>query len=196
MRERPLTTIPETAGSGGNIPYLTLYQPLAMKCHEFLDRYSDWRDGLVGADLQLQMCEHLQVCPQCTRYHARVARGITVLKSLRELEPTWLSRRRLASRLADRPLTLLEPVTPAPAGIMVALMLITAAALFVWEATGVSGDNRAARQPVQSPRPMVVANPAPPFVSFAHLSVPAFDGPLRTPGAGEAPFGARTALSP
>ncbi len=167
-----------------------------MNCHEFLERYSDWHDALVGADLQQRMNDHLQGCPQCTQYHARVARGVTVLRSLRELEPTWLSRRRLASRLADPPLTLHQPVTPAPAGIMVALMLMTAAALFVWEATTGPGENRAAQQPVQQPRPVVVANPAPPFVSFAHLSVPAFDGPLHTPGAGEAPFGVRTALAP
>ncbi|MEE8193521.1 MAG: zf-HC2 domain-containing protein [Gemmatimonadales bacterium] len=168
---------------------------MAMNCHEFLERYSDWRDGLIGADLRQRMSDHLQSCPRCTQYHARVARGVTVLKSLRELEPTWLSRRRLASRLAGPPLTLYEPVTPAPAGIMVALMLMTAAALFVWEAATGPG-SRAAQQPVQRPRPVVVANPAPPFVSFAHLSVPAFTGPLRTPGAGEAPFGVRTALSP
>jgi hypothetical protein len=167
-----------------------------MKCHEFLERYSDWNDGLVGADLRQQMSDHLQDCRRCTQYHARVARGVTVLKSLRELEPSWLSRRRLASRLAHPPLTLHEPVTPAPAGIMVALMLIAAATLFVWEATTGPGENRAAQQPVRQPRPVVVANPAPPFVSFAHLSVPAYNGPLRTPGAGEAPFGVRTALSP
>ena len=167
-----------------------------MNCHEFLERYSDWRDGLVGAALRQRMSEHVQGCPHCTRYHARVARGVTVLRSLGELEPTWLSRRRLASRLADPPLTLHESVTPAPASIMVALMLITAAALFVWEAATGPGENRAAQQPIQQPRPVVVANPAPPFVSFAHLSVPAFNGPLHTPGAGEAPFGVRTALSP
>lgn len=166
-----------------------------MNCHEFLERYSDWHDGLVGADLRQRMSEHLQGCSRCTQYHARVARGVTVLRSLRELEPTWLSRRRLASRLADPPLTLHEPVTPAPAGIMVALMLMTAAALFVWEAATGPG-SREAQQPVQQARPVVVANPAPPFVSFAHLSVPAFNGPLHTPGAGEAPFGVRTALSP
>jgi len=182
-------------GAAGNIPYLTLYHAVAMNCHEFLERYSDWHDGLVGADLRRRMSEHLQGCPRCTQYHARVARGVTVLRSLGELEPTWLSRRRLATRLADPPLTLHEPVTPAPAGVMVALMLFTAATLIVWEAATGPVDNYAARQPVQSPRPVVVANPAPPFVSFAHLSVPV-NGPLRTPGAGEAPFGARTALSP
>lgn len=168
---------------------------MAMNCHEFLELYSDWSDGLVDADLRQRMGEHVQHCPQCTRYHARVGRGVTVLKSLCELEPTWISRHRLASRLADPPLALHESVTPAPAGVMVALMLITAAALFVWEATTGTPEDYAAER-VAQPRPVVVANPSPPFVSFAHLTVPAFNGALRTPGAGEAPFGARTVLAP
>jgi hypothetical protein len=167
-----------------------------MNCTDFLERYSDYRDGLIeDAELWERMSQHLLSCPRCMQYDARVARGVTLFKTLSDIRPSWAFRRRLASRLADTHLVLHEPVTPAPAGIMVALMLITAAALFLWETT--NAPQRVAVEPAaaEAPLPVAVANPGPPFVSFAHLSVPAFGGEWRAPGSGEAQFGVPASLT-
>ena len=167
-----------------------------MDCTDFLERYSDYRDGLIeDAALWERMSQHLLSCPRCMQYDARVARGVTLFKTLSDIRPSWAFRRRLASRLADANLVLDEPVTPAPAGIMVALMLITAAALFVWESTAGPPQVAVEPAPTEVPLPVAVANPGPPFVSFAHLSVPAFGAAWRAPGSGEAPLGIPATLT-
>jgi hypothetical protein len=137
-----------------------------MNCPEFLRRYSDFRDG-TSADprLESRMLEHVRTCPKCMQYDARVSRGVTLLRSLSDLDPSPGFRRALRRRLAQPDLTVQEPVTPAPAGIMVALMVITAAALAWWEVS--DRTTEAATAPGgESPHPTVVVNPGPPFVSF------------------------------
>jgi hypothetical protein len=165
-----------------------------MRCTDFLELYSDYRDGLIGDPvLNLDMSQHLITCRRCMQYDARVARGVTVLKTLSDLEPSRVFRRELAGRLAEAPPVRDEPVIPAPAGIMVALMLLTAVAFFLWEAG--TGSTQARGEPPETPRPfpVAVANPGPPFVSFGHLAVPAFGGEWHTPGAAEGPLVLHTA---
>ncbi len=80
---------------------------------------------------------------------------------------------------------------------MVTLMLLAAAALFIWEAfTRLSTDQADASATPSRPLPVAVANPSVPFVSFADLTVPAFGGQLHTPGAEEEPFGTYTIAAP
>jgi len=167
-----------------------------MDCTDFLERYSDYRDGLIeDPALWERMSQHLLSCPRCMQYDARVARGVTLFKTLSDIRPSWAFRRRLADRLSSTHLVLDEPVTPAPAGIMVALMIITAAALFLWETTAPPRQVAVEPDPVVAPLPVAVANPGPPFVSFAHLSVPAFGAEWRAPGSGQAPLGVPAALT-
>lgn len=164
-----------------------------MQCAEFLELYSDYRDGLLqDGGLERSMLRHLLSCPHCMCYDARVARGVTALRAFSDLEPSAGFRAALDGRLATSALQEAEPVTPGPAGVMVGLMVATAIALLFW-----AGQSRTADQapqavatheiePVPRPLPAVVANPGAPFVSFANLSVPAFDREFRTSGVRDA----------
>jgi hypothetical protein len=159
-----------------------------MICSEFLESYSDFRDGLIGdPDLARRLAEHLLDCRRCMQYDARLARGVTLLRTLSDLEPSPRFRRELARQLESGHLALEDPVRPAPAGVMVGLMVATAAALVLWAGTRPSDTPElpAARAalPRTVPLPAVVAHASPPFVSFTELSAPAFETDWRTPGA-------------
>lgn len=163
-----------------------------MRCTEFLELYSDFRDGLlVNTAAERRMLRHLAACSSCMRYDARVCRGVTALRSFSDLEPSAGFQSQLDGLLARASLVEEDPVMPGPAGLMVGLMVAAALALVVW-----GGWGEATTQPLQTiaveqvepappPLPAVVANPRPPFVSFADLRVPAFDPDTRTPGTSE-----------
>ncbi len=167
-----------------------------MHCSEFLEHYSDFRDArLADPDLARQLRRHLLACPQCTRYDARVSRGVTLLKTLSDLEPSSDFRGNLRDRLLSAPMAEPEPIMPASAGLMVALMVATGVALVVWDRLAVTVDSPPPpHASMETPVPAVVANPGIPFVSFTNLSVPAFGGGWRTPGAIDEPFVSRTAI--
>jgi len=173
-----------------------------MTCSEFLESYSDFRDGLIDdPGLARRLSDHMAVCPRCMQYDARVARAATVLRTFSDLEPSPRFRPELVRRLNCSQPDLDEPVRPAPAGVMVGLMVATAIALVVWTA----GDHPAvpdfeieaatATAHVPAP-PAVVARPSPPFVSFTELSAPAFETEWRTPGAGDAALASWTGAVP
>ncbi|MGD2134629.1 MAG: zf-HC2 domain-containing protein [Gemmatimonadales bacterium] len=167
-----------------------------MHCHEFLHRYSDYQDGsLDDAGLERRMRAHVRSCPDCARYAARLARGLTVLRSLSDLEPSPRFQDALRDRLAAN--DVLEiPVTPAPAGVMLALMLLTCAALFLWLANRDPALHTTPAAARSVPSPVAIATPGPPFVTFTDLSVPPFQGDWRTPGSGDAPLAALTVTAP
>lgn len=70
-----------------------------MRCQEFLDRYSAYRDGgdpaLVG-----EMEAHLGVCPDCREHDAAVRFGVDLLRS-GLIAPSPGFQRRLEERLAE-----------------------------------------------------------------------------------------------
>jgi len=174
-----------------------------MTCSEFLETYSDFRDGLIDdPGLARRLADHLAVCPRCMQYDARVARAATLLRSFSDIEPSPRFRRELARRLNRSHLTLEEPVRPAPAGIMVGLMVATAIALVVWTTgdhpveSAPAVETAAASASPSPPPPAVVALPSPPFVSFTELSAPAFEAEWRTPGAGDEALASWTGAVP
>ncbi len=135
-----------------------------MTCAEFLDRYTDFRDGLITAPRELRRFErHLACCPSCRRYDATVRRGVQALQRLETIEPSPEFRRRLEARLAQERRALVQ--VPASAGIAAALFVAAALALLALE-----GVHRAplARAPVLPPVPFPkpVAHAGVPFVSF------------------------------
>lgn len=162
-----------------------------MHCDEFLIHFSDYHDGrLDDPALERQMRAHQRSCVDCARYAARVARSLTAFRSLSDIEPSVAFREELQERLTADP-EVDEPVTPAPAGVMVALMLATCAALFIWQAS--RDAVLPARTAIRStPNPVVIATPGPPFVAFTDLSVPAFRGDWHTPGSADPPFATLT----
>ena len=51
-----------------------------MRCDEFLERHSDYRDGLITASRELRrFARHLAHCMSCRRYDATVRAGVQAL---------------------------------------------------------------------------------------------------------------------
>src|SRR2546422_4490512 len=94
-----------------------------MTCAEFLDCYTDFRDGLITAPRELRRFErHLVQCASCRRYDTAVRRGVLALQAGAEsIEPSPEVRRRLDARLAHERRAAREG--PAPAGIAAALFI-------------------------------------------------------------------------
>jgi hypothetical protein len=68
-------------------------------CAEFLDSYSDFRDGRLAAE-QRDGCEtHMQLCTACARYDRVVGGGVQVFRSLPPLCPSPDFQDRLLRRL-------------------------------------------------------------------------------------------------
>src|SRR5204862_5887298 len=92
---------------------LQRYNISAMTCAECLDRYTDFRDGLITAPRELRRFDrHLVCCPSCRRYDAAVRRGVQALQGVETIEPSPEFRRRLEAPPAqERP-----PLVHRPAG--------------------------------------------------------------------------------
>ncbi len=145
-----------------------------MHCTEFLERYSDLRDGRVeGEQLEARLVGHLRGCPACTRYHAVVVRGVMALRALSDLEPSTAFRTTLHQRLTTDPPTD-QPVMPIPARVMAAAMVVAAVLVFFTDASG-------PRQP--APLAGGPTERAAPVASFADLAVPAFGDARHAPEA-------------
>lgn len=52
-----------------------------MLCREFLERFSDYRDGLLSCEVRKAFEEHSASCCACGRYSAVVERGTQVLRN-------------------------------------------------------------------------------------------------------------------
>src|SRR2546429_9992726 len=71
-----------------------------MTCAEFLERYTDFRDGLIAAPRELRrFTRHLALCPACRRYNAALRRGVLALQANQSIEPSPAFPRRLDTRL-------------------------------------------------------------------------------------------------
>src|SRR2546425_121321 len=104
-----------------------------MTCPEFLDRYTDFRDGLITAPRELRRFgRHLAQCAGCRRYDTAVRRGVLALQAAETIEPSPDFRRRLEVRL-ERERRAAGDV-PARAGVAAALFIAAALALVVREA--------------------------------------------------------------
>jgi hypothetical protein len=100
-----------------------------MNCSEFLELYSDYRDGcLEHPGVAREVREHLHECEACMRYDAAVCRGVMALRSTNELEPSRRVVVRPISVLADP----IDTAAPMPAKFAGALMVAAAIALLVW----------------------------------------------------------------
>src|SRR6266571_4844602 len=122
-----------------------------MTCAEFLERYTDFRDGLITAPRELRrFTRHLAQCPACRRYDAALRRGVLALE-----------RRRSQ--------------VPARAGIAAALFVAAALAMVALEGVRRPPVAQAPALPrVPFPRPVVQAGV--PFVSFQDPRASVFAG--------------------
>ena len=154
-----------------------------MRCAEFLERYTDFRDGLLTEPCELRRFErHLARCPACQRYDSALRRGVLALQAAAPIEPSPDFRRRLEARLQQERRG--GPRVPAPAGVAaVAAALFVVAALALLALEGVRRTEIArtpALPPVPFPHPVVQAGV--PFVSFQDPRAGVF-------AAGQAPDG-------
>lgn len=156
-------------------------------CAQFLARYSEYRDALVADECErLRFLQHLASCDRCRTYDSHVSRGVMVLRSTGEIEPSRAFGDHLARRIAEE-CGEAEPITPGRAGIMAGLMLAAAAALFFLDGARPTPEPVAA-SPMPTTMPWLPSNPSPAPPDLSSLVVPAFGGEWRSPGAAEEPF--------
>lgn len=153
-----------------------------MRCSEFLDRYSDFRDGLIAdSALLARLRQHLDRCPRCARHHRAVVHGVGLLRSLGEIEPSERFRNRLAERLLAQVGAARRGGPAVPAGPAALGLVVVGLALLLYE--GFLAPRP--RQPVPRARavPVAVANSSVPFVSF-QVGPAVSAGPLSAPAPG------------
>lgn len=140
------------------------YQSANMRCSEFLERHSDFRDGLITARPEVRRFErHLADCAACRRYDAMVRRGVQALHAAETIAPSPRFRERLEIRIARER----RDAAPGPARTrFVAALLVVVALALAWL------DVRHRPEIVQAPLlppaafPKPVANRGLPFVTF------------------------------
>jgi len=137
-----------------------------MDCPEFLDRYTDFRDGLVTSSRELRRFQrHLVFCARCREYDTAVRRGVLALNAAERIEPSADFRRRLDARLrGERQRLGSEPVS-IRIGVAAALLVAVALTLVLREGTQRPAiASSPVLPPVMFPKP--VANAGVPFVTF------------------------------
>ena len=150
-----------------------------MNCSEFLEIYSDYRDGrLENASVARSVREHLRDCEACMRYDAVVCRGVMALRSEDELEPS----RRIAFRGLNMLPDSAEPVSPVPAKFAGAMMIAAALALLLWPRAEapIEAAPLAQVEPAPVPSLSVLPRPEPLPVRNIDAQPPVFHAQLQT----------------
>ncbi len=175
---------------------------MVIHCRDFLELYSDYRDGLIlDEETEAEVLHHLASCRRCMEYDALIARGVIALRATSDRTPSRRHRRALSRQCALAALAPAESghIPSAPAGVMAGLMVAGILILVGW--LGVSVIEQEPRQDAAEPprrsSPVVaVANPGIPFVSFTELRVPAFPrSAAPAPAQPKIPFGTWVNLS-
>ncbi len=163
-----------------------------MRCSQFLDLYSDYRDGLITDPcLEGEVRMHLRHCRCCMNYDAAISRGVMALRATNNIQPSHpihhdsYHSQPASSEAAPE----LEGVKAAHAGIMAGLMTVAAVAILIW-----SGP---APEEERSSPPVATASSAPPFMTVAgevrpvnltDTSVPAYGRELPSDSIRRVPF--------
>lgn len=137
-----------------------------MHCSEFIDRYTDYRDGLVTAPRDARrFARHLAACAACRAYDATLRDAVRALQGTDPVTPSADFRRRLDARLARERVRLATPDVPRVVAI--------AAGLFIAVGLTLLGAHIVRRpQPAVAralppvPYPQAVAQAGVPFVTF------------------------------
>lgn len=136
-----------------------------MTCGEFLERYTDYRDGLVTAPRELRRFQrHMAQCPSCRTHDVALRHGVSALQDTDTVELSSDFRRRLELRL-ERERSLPKPFLSRRAPVAAALFVAVAIALLAIEGVRREGGASAPALPAV-PFPKPVAQAGVPFVSF------------------------------
>lgn len=135
-----------------------------MQCAEFLERHTDYRDGLITSPRDLRrFARHLAHCATCRRYDVTIREAVRALHDSAPITPSADFRQRLDARIAVERRRV--PRMPAQSGVSATMLVLSALSLFVFEVTH---RPRIAHAPVLPPAafPRPVASASLPFVSF------------------------------
>lgn len=145
-----------------------------MICKEFLERYTEFRDGLIAAPRELRRFQrHLVQCATCRRYDEALRRGVAQLSDVETITPSADFRRRLDARIARERAS--AAAVPAQAGLVAAMLVLVALSLLVLEVgRRPQLASATALPPAAFPKP--VANVGLPFVSFQDPRASVVDG--------------------
>src|SRR3954467_3082964 len=96
-----------------------------MRCTEFLERHSEFRDGLIASSRELRrFARHLASCETCRRYDLTVRQAVEVLHSTLPITPSADFRQRLDARIAVERRR--RPRPPARSGVSAAMLVLAA----------------------------------------------------------------------
>lgn len=102
-----------------------------MDCNDFIQRFSEARDGGLRDPRQLRRIEqHARRCPRCARWVESLELGLGELREAMGIEPSARFRKRLRKRLAAE-VSIGDPIVPTNAGLAAALLLAAAVGLLV-----------------------------------------------------------------
>lgn len=140
-----------------------------MTCREFLERYTEWRDGLIlDPRVRAQLHGHRRRCASCAKYDLAVRRGVLALRSAsRDMAPPPALQTRLDSGLGTRG-SLVAPSDATWNGLAAALLVLSALGVVAVELRERRAEMTAEPQAVV---PAPVANRGLPFVTFYNPSV-------------------------
>lgn len=143
-----------------------------MRCSEFIDHYSDYRDGLIADPFTRRRFErHVRSCAQCRRYDQIIRLGVSELHR-DAVSPSRAFGPGLRWRLAAARRTMARPRAAWPAGLAAAL-LVTAV---VWE--GVARTSEQIEIPAPLPGRPVSGMPTlveHPYATFTDLDAALWD---------------------
>ncbi len=139
-----------------------------MLCTEFLERHSEFRDGVITSSRDLRrFARHLAHCAACRRYDATIRHAVQALAAASPITPSADFRQRLDARLAveRRRAPRGGPSGGGRFAFSATLLVVAALALFFVEVGRRAPFEKAPLLPPAAfPKP--VASAAPPFVSF------------------------------
>ena len=137
-----------------------------MRCREFLEQHSDFRDGLITSSRELRrFARHLAHCATCRRYDATIRQAVQALHAASPITPSADFRQRLDARLAVERRRTPRPPMQVAGGVSATMLVLAALALFFFE---LAQRPRIAQAPLLPPVafPKPVAGAGLPFVSF------------------------------
>ncbi|UCG88641.1 MAG: zf-HC2 domain-containing protein [Gemmatimonadota bacterium] len=155
-----------------------------MRCAEFLQLYSEYRDGAIcDPALEREIGIHLADCRKCMDYDAYISRGVMLLRATSDIAPSLRFTRRLERRLRDEVKSAQRGIRWPRIGAGVMAVLVAAAVI-----TALSGRSSTSRQrPVGSP-----VEPAAARMEVAATSMRSLPAPRVARQAAGPPFVAAT----
>lgn len=149
-----------------------------LECSHFLAAYSEFRDGVLDADLSEAFRSHLDECDSCARYDRAVGGGVDLLLGRGEIEPSEDFALRLQGRLLSLEREMDAQRSASGASAAVTFVIALALGVAAWTPALRRSPSPAVLQPMLAHAPRHVQVVPPPFQPRPVLPTPEV-GPLR-----------------